>query len=162
MTMMMLARRSLAVVASAAVMTSLVSGVYPLGAQESATKSQAAKTKQTTKVDTPAPTDTAKKTKSAGKVAPPDPTHRVPPGYSKLGLTDQQKEDIYAIQGKYYPQIQALDKQVDALKDKRDAEVEKVLTTKQKQLLAQQKKAAADARKAAKKAAETEKEKEKS
>ena len=42
MTMMMLARRSIAVVASAAVMTSLVTGVYPLGAQESATKSQAA------------------------------------------------------------------------------------------------------------------------
>ncbi len=155
--MMMLARRSIAVVASAAVMTSLVSGVYALGAQESAAKSQAAKSNQTTKVETPAPPETARKTKSAGKVAPPDPTHRVPPGYSKLGLTDQQKEDIYALQGKYYPQIQALDKQVDTLKDKRDAEVEKVLTPKQKQLLTQQKKAAVDARKAAKKAAESEK-----
>jgi len=157
--MMMLARRSIAVVASAAVMTSLVSGVYSVGAQESPAKSQAAKSKQTTKVDTPAPSDTVKKTKSSGKVAPPDPTHRVPPGYSKLGLTDQQKEDIYAIQAKYYPQIQALDKQLEALKDKRDAEVEKVLTPRQKQLLAQQKKAAVEARKAAKKAAENEKEK---
>ena len=95
-------------------------------------------------------------------MAPPDPTHRVPPGYSKLGLTDQQKEEIYAIQGKYYPQIQDLDKKLTALRDKRDAEIEKVLTPKQRQLLEQQRKAAADARKAAKKAAEKEKEKEKS
>ena len=54
--MMMFPRRSIAVVASAAVMTSLVTGVYPLSAQEStASKSQAAKTNQTTKVDAPAP-----------------------------------------------------------------------------------------------------------
>jgi type IV secretory pathway VirB10-like protein len=160
MTMLMLARRSIAAVASAAVMTSLLTGVYPLGAQESAaSKSQATKTKQTTKVDTPTPPENSKKAKSAGRVAPPDPTHRVPPGYSKLGLTDQQKEDIYAIQGKYYPQLQGLEKQLSALRDKRDAETEKVLTPKQRQLLEQQRKAAADARKAAKKAADKEKEK---
>ena len=78
-------------------------------------KSQATKTKQATKVETPAPPETAKPTKSAGRVAPPDATHRVPPGFSKLGLTDQQKEEIYAIQGKYYPQIQDLDKKLTAL-----------------------------------------------
>ena len=107
------------------------------------------------------PPDSARKSTSTGKVAPPDPTHRVPAGFSKLGLTDQQKDEIYAIQGKYYPQIQGLEKQVDALRVKREGEIEKVLTPKQRQLLDQQKKAAADARKAAKKAAEKEKEKEK-
>ena len=158
--MMMLPRRSIAVVASAAVMTALVTGAYPLSAQESAaSKSQATKTKSSTKVETPVPPDTSKKTTSTGRVAPPDPTHRVPPGFSKLGLTDQQKEEIYTVQAKYYPQIQDLDKKLTALRDKRDAETEKVLTPKQRQLLEQQRKAAADARKAAKKAAEKEKEK---
>jgi hypothetical protein len=152
------ARRVIAVVASAAAMTSLVTGAYSLGAQESAaTRFQATKTKQTTRGDAAAPPESAKQTTSTGKVAPPDPTHRVPPGYSKLGLTDQQKEDIYAIQGKYYPQIQRLEKQLDDLRERREADIEKVLTSKQRQLLDQQKKAAADARKAARKASEKEK-----
>jgi hypothetical protein len=91
------------------------------------------------------------KAKSTGKSTPPDPTHRVPPGYSKLGLTDQQREAIYKVQGKYYPQIQALEKQVDALRAKREAECEAVLTPAQKRLLAQheqEKKTAAEKKKA--------------
>ena len=160
--MMLLARRSVAVVASAAVMTLLMTGGYPLGAQESsAAKSQASKGKQATKVDTAAPSQSAGKTKSTGRAAPPDPAHRLPPGYSKLGLSDQQREAIYRIQGKYYPQIQALEKQAAALREKREAECEAVLKPAQKRLLTeqeQQKKAAAAAKKAAAaKAAEKEK-----
>jgi hypothetical protein len=79
-------------------------------------------------------------------------THRVPSGYSKLGLSDQQKERLYKIQAEYYPKIQALEKQVAALRDRREKEFESVLTAQQKRLLAeqeQQKKTASEARKAA-------------
>jgi hypothetical protein len=155
--MMSFLRRSVAVVASAAVMTLLMTGGYPLGAQESgASKSSALKTKQGKKADSSSsdagPGKGKSSGKSTGKSSPPDPTHRVPPGYAKLGLTDQQREAIYKVQGKYYPQIQALEKQVDALRAKREAECEAVLTPAQKTLLAQQeqqKKAAAEKKKAA-------------
>lgn len=151
---MMLARRSLAAAASAAVMTLVLAGGYPLVAQEGArSKSQTA--------SNPAPASTNSSQPPAkgksGRVAPPDPTHRVPPGYSKLGLTDQQKQKLYAIQAEYYPRIQALEKQIEGLRARREAEFEKVLTAPQKQLhaqQAQQKKAAAEARKAAARGAE--------
>jgi hypothetical protein len=132
-----------------------LTGGYPLGAQEGkSTKSQTSRAKQTGKSDTstPAADESAAKGKGTGRVAPPDPTHRVPPGYAKLGLTDQQKEAIYKIQAKYYPQIQALEKQVDALRADREKEFEKILTSAQKRRLAeqeQQKKAESAARKAA-------------
>ena len=150
--MMSLARRSLAVVASAAAMTLLMTGGYPLGAQESSTaKSQTTKAKQ---ANPPAstPTDSGSATKSTGKTAPPDVTHRVPSGYSRLGLTDQQKEKLYKIQAEYYPKIHDLEKKADDLRAKREKEFESVLTAPQKRLLAeaeQQKKAAAEAKKAA-------------
>ena len=157
--MMSLARRSVAVVASAAAMTLLMTGGFPLGAQESSTaKSQTTQAKPATQADAPAstPTNSSATTKPTGKSAPPDVTHRVPSGYSKLGLTDQQKEKLYKIQAEYYPKIQGLEKQVDDLRDKRVKECESVLTAPQKRLLAeagQKKKAAAEAKKAAKAAA---------
>jgi hypothetical protein len=145
-------RRSVAVVASAAVMTLLMTGGYPLGAQESGTsKTTASKSKQGKKADSSSTDDVPGKGKSTGRSTPPDPTHRVPPGFAKLGLTDQQREAIYKVQAKYYPQIQALEKQVDALRAKREAECEAVLTASQKKLLAQQeqqKKATAEKKKA--------------
>jgi len=97
---------------------------------------------------------------SGGRVAPPDPTHRVPSGYSRLGLTDQQKERLYKIQADYYPKIQALQKQLDALRAERETKCEAVLTREQKQLLKQEsqhKKAAAESRKALSRAAVDEK-----
>jgi hypothetical protein len=148
-----LVRRSVTVFASAAVVTLLLSGGYPLGAQESkTTRSQTSKAKPADKVEAPSANESTAKGKGTGRVAPPDPTHRVPPGYAKLGLTDQQKESLYKVQAKYYPQIQALEKQVDALRAKREAEFEAVLTPAQKKRLAeqeQQKKAESAARKAA-------------
>ena len=154
--MMSLARRSVAVVASAAAMTLLMTGGSPLGAQESSTaKSQTTQAEPATQADAPAstPTNSSATTKPTGKTAPPDVTHRVPSGYSKLGLTDQQKEKLYKIQAEYYPKIQGLEKQVDDLRDKRVKEFESVLTAPQKRLLAeagQKKKAAAEAKKAVK------------
>jgi hypothetical protein len=144
-------RRSLAVLASAAVMTALVSGPLSLRAQESAKgKSQTSKA-PASKPEAPAPTKPG-----GGRVAPPDPTHRVPPGYAKLGLTDQQKDRLYKIQADYYPKIQGLQKQLDTLRAERETKCEAVLTREQKALLkqeVQQKKAAAEARKAVSRAA---------
>ncbi len=150
--MMSLARRSLAVVASAAAMTLLATGGFPLGAQESSTaKSQSTKAKQANPPASTA-TDSSTPAKPAGRTGPPDVTHRVPSGYSKLGLTDQQKEKLYKIQAEYYPKIHDLETKADALREKREKEFEAVLTAPQKRLLAdaaQQKKAAAEAKKAA-------------
>ena len=158
--MMSLARRSITVVASAAAMTLLMTGGFPLGAQESSTaKSQTTQAKPAKQADAPpasTPTDSGTTTKPTGKTAPPDVMHRVPSGYSKLGLTDQQKEKLYKIQAEYYPKIQALEKQLDDLRDKREKEFVSVLTAPQKRLLAeagQKKKAAAEAKKAVKAAA---------
>lgn len=153
--MMSLARRSIAVVASAAAMMLLMTGGFPLGAQESSTaKSETTKAKQAKQADAPAstPTDSSTAAKPTGKTAPPDVTHRVPSGYSKLGLTDQQKEKLYKIQAEYSSKIQSLEKQVDDVRDKREKEFESVLTAPQKRLLAeaeQKKKATAQAKKAA-------------
>jgi hypothetical protein len=150
--MMPLVRRSLAAFASTAVVTLLLTGGDPLGAQESkTTKSQTSKAKQAGKTDAPPADEPAAKGKGTGRVAPPDPTHRVPPGYAKLGLTDQQRESLYKIQAKYYPQIQELEKQVDAVRARREKEFEGVLTAAQKRRLAeqeQQRKAESAARKA--------------
>jgi hypothetical protein len=145
-------RRSVAAVASAAVMTMLMTGGYPLVAQETGAKSQTSKTgKQAKKADAPASSESSSKSKSTGKTAPPDPTHRVPPGYAKLDLTEKQKDSIYAIQAKYYPRIQSMQKELDGLRAKRESECEAVLTPNQKRMLArqeQEKKSAAEKRKA--------------
>jgi hypothetical protein len=160
--MMSLARRSIAVVASAAAMTLLVTGGFPLGAQESSTaKSQTSKTKQANApASTPADSSTTAKP-AAGRTAPPDVTHRVPSGYSKLGLTDEQKEKLYKIRAEYYPKIHDLETKADALREKQEKEFESVLTAPQKRLLAetaqQKKKAAEDKKAAAVKAAAKEK-----
>lgn len=60
---------------------------------------------------------------------------RLPPQYGKLGLTDPQKTKIYAVQGKYEDQLDALEKQISDLKAKRDHEVETVLTDDQRKIL---------------------------
>ena len=149
-------RRFVAVLTSAGVMTLLATGVYPLGAQEgSSAKAQTSRSKQAAKSDSGS-SESASKSKTAGRVAPPDPAHRLPPGYSKLGLSDAQKGAIYKIQGTYYPQIQALEKQAAALRAKREAECEAVLKPAQKRLLdeqEQQRKAAAAKKAADRKAA---------
>jgi len=60
---------------------------------------------------------------------------RLPANFGKLGLNDTQKDKIYAIQGSYSDQLDALEAQVAAVKAKRDHEVEGVLTEDQRKVL---------------------------
>jgi Spy/CpxP family protein refolding chaperone len=61
---------------------------------------------------------------------------RLPAGYGDL-VTDEQRDRIYSIQGKYADQIAGLQKQLEDLRDKQTAEIEAVLTAEQKAKLAQ-------------------------
>jgi len=61
--------------------------------------------------------------------------NRLPANFGKLGLTDAQRDKVYAINDKYEPQLDALEEQVKALRAKRTAETEAVLTVEQKKIL---------------------------
>ena len=63
------------------------------------------------------------------------PTNRLPSNYGKLGLTDAQKDKVYAIQDKYDAQLDALEEQIKSLKAKRSSEAEAVLSVEQKKIL---------------------------
>ena len=78
---------------------------------------------QTTKKD--APTATAKK----------DASRRVPRHFGKVGLTDDQKEQIYKIQAKHHEKIAELQKQLDHMRAELTTECEAVLTPEQHKLL---------------------------
>ena len=77
-----------------------------------------------------------------------DPSRRVPPLFGQIGLTPEQKEEIYKIRAKHQAQIESLQKQIAQLQAEMLAECEAVLTDSQKQLLALRREAAARARKA--------------
>ena len=62
-------------------------------------------------------------------------TNRLPANYGKLGLTEAQKDKVYAINDKYASQLDALEEQLKALRAKRGTEVEAVLTVEQKKIL---------------------------
>ena len=62
-------------------------------------------------------------------------TNRLPSNYGKLGLTDAQRDKVYAIQEKYDAQLDALEEQLKALRAKRASEVEAVLSVEQKKIL---------------------------
>lgn len=62
------------------------------------------------------------------------PRGRLPAHYKDL-VSPDQKEEIYAIQGKYNGEIADLEAKIEALKKQRDAEVERVLTPKQQERL---------------------------
>jgi Spy/CpxP family protein refolding chaperone len=70
---------------------------------------------------------------------PPDPPARVrgqlPPNWSKLGLTDQQRQKAYTIQAKYDKEIEALEAQIRELRQKERTELASVLTDEQKKRL---------------------------
>jgi hypothetical protein len=59
----------------------------------------------------------------------------LPPNYSKLGLTDTQKQDVYNIQAKYNTKIDEYEAKIRELKAARDKEVKAVLTPEQKKRL---------------------------
>jgi hypothetical protein len=61
-------------------------------------------------------------------------------------LTDEQKESIYAIQGKQMPKIEALEKQIEDLKAQMLHDCEATLTPAQKQMLEQRRAGGAETR----------------
>lgn len=74
----------------------------------------------------------SEKSESAKKARTGD---RLPPNYAKIGLSEEQRQKIYAIQNRYEEQIKALEKQIADLKTQQVSEVEAVLTPEQKKLL---------------------------
>src|SRR5438105_15939964 len=120
-------RRFVAVAASAAAMTMLTSSL-PLVAQESSAPQAGTKTKART-----------------GKRVF-DPARRVPAYFGQLGLSDDQRESIYKIQGKTMPKIEALEKQIQDLREQMIRECEGALTPAQKQILDQRRTARAETR----------------
>ena len=57
---------------------------------------------------------------------------QLPQNWGKLGLSDEQKQKVYAAQSKYRDKIDALKKQIAELTDKEKKEMEDVLTAAQK------------------------------
>ncbi len=107
--MIPLIRRFVVVAASAAALTMLC-GSLPLIAQEP--KTSPAETKTKAKADRPAG----------------DPARRVPRFFAQLGLSAEQREEIYKIQGKHIPKIESLVKQTEELRAQMLEECEGVLT----------------------------------
>jgi TolA-binding protein len=77
------------------------------------------------------------------------PKGRLPAYYREL-VTEDQKEQIYAIQAKYEKQIGDLQSQLEAMRAKQNGEIEALLSAEQKEKLAKAK-AEADAKKKASK-----------
>lgn len=59
----------------------------------------------------------------------------LPMNWGKIGLSDEQKQDIYKLQAKYGGEIDKLEAKIRELKSKRDAEMKGVLTPEQKKRL---------------------------
>lgn len=73
------------------------------------------------------------------------------PAYYKDVVTDEQKDQIYAIQAKHAKQIDDLQSQLDAAKAKLNDEIEALLSAEQKEKLAKVKEEADAKKKAGKK-----------
>lgn len=63
------------------------------------------------------------------------PRGRVPNHYGKLGLTDEQRLEIYSIQAKYRAQISALQEQINEIQQEEASEIYLVLSDVQKESL---------------------------
>jgi Spy/CpxP family protein refolding chaperone len=79
--------------------------------------------------------DDPKKAADAKKDPPPKTTHSLPQGWKQLGLSDDQKKKIYAIEDEYEPKVAALKKQIEELQKKEKAEKYAVLSEDQKKKL---------------------------
>jgi hypothetical protein len=123
--MSLLIRRFMTVAVSATALMVLCGGL-PLIAQESSASKTESKTK------------TIKRTS--------DPSRRVPRYFGQLGLTADQKESIYQIQGKHMPKIEALEKQIEDLRAQMILDCEATLTAAQKQLLEQRRSGVSETR----------------
>jgi translation initiation factor 2B subunit (eIF-2B alpha/beta/delta family) len=60
---------------------------------------------------------------------------KLPANYSKLGLTDEQKQAVYKAQAKYAEKIDKLKAEIKALQAEEKKDVEAVLTPEQKKRL---------------------------
>ena len=76
--------------------------------------------------------DTSKSTAAKKAV---DPSRRVPPFFGQIGLSPEQKEEIYKVRGKHQEKIEALEKQIATIRGEMMAECESKLTDTQKQAL---------------------------
>lgn len=65
------------------------------------------------------------------------PARRLPNNFGKLGLSDEQKEKVYAVQAKYAEEIARLQKQLADARAKVKVETEALLTAEQKTKLAE-------------------------
>ncbi|RUL81239.1 SNARE domain-containing protein [Tautonia sociabilis] len=65
------------------------------------------------------------------------PYRRLPTYFGLVGVSDQQKQDIYAIRGRYREEIAALEQRIQELKRQELSECEAVLTEAQQKLLNQ-------------------------
>ena len=59
----------------------------------------------------------------------------LPPKWGLLGLSDEQKQSIYKVQGKYNDEIDKLEAKIKDLKTTRDKEARAVLTPDQRKKL---------------------------
>lgn len=73
------------------------------------------------------------------------------PAYYKDVVTEEQRDQIYAIQAKYVKQLEDLQSQIDAVKAKQSDEIEGLLSAEQKEKLAKVKTEADAKKKTAKK-----------
>ena len=62
---------------------------------------------------------------------------RLPNNYAQLGLSEEQRQRIYALQAEYGKKIEDLEAQLAALREKRNQECEAVLTDVQRKKLAE-------------------------
>jgi hypothetical protein len=65
------------------------------------------------------------------------PFRRVPSFFGQVGLSDQQRSEIYVLRGRYRAEIYELERQIEELKRKEITECETILTDSQRKLLNQ-------------------------
>lgn len=78
------------------------------------------------------PPNESPKTSKEPKDEPAKVKPTLPKGWSKLGLTDAQKQELYKTRARFQEQIQRLQEQLEALKAEEKTELEKILTPGQK------------------------------
>jgi len=79
---------------------------------------------------------------------PSDPSRRVPPFFGQVGLTPEQRAEIYKARAKHLQRIDDLEKQFDQVRGAMLAECEGLLNETQKQMLDSRRRADAEKRKA--------------
>jgi Spy/CpxP family protein refolding chaperone len=79
--------------------------------------------------------DDTKKPADVKADPPKATTHTLPQGWKQLGLTDEQKKKIYAIEDEYNPKVAALKKQIEELQTEEKAKKYAVLNDEQKKRL---------------------------